>query len=514
MTPRFSVVTPVYNTPIDALTSMIESVIGQSFTDWELVLVDDASPRKAVPAKLREIAAQDARLTIVELEENRGIVGASNAGLAVARGEFIALVDHDDLLHPRALEFVSAAIDDEPHVDYLYTDEDKVNENGEHYDEFRKPEWSPERLRGHMYVGHLSVLRRSVVETVGGFRHECEGSQDHDLVLRVTERARRIVHVPEVLYHWKAIQGSAAADENAKPYAWDAGVRAVHEHMERVGIPGVASRGRAPSHYNVDRTPDTTTPVSVVIPTRGSTGTIGGEERVFVVSAVKSVLERTSHSDLEFVVVHDSETPPRVLDELSALPTRVKLVPYEEPFNFSRKCNVGFLEARGEVVVFLNDDVEAVSHGVIENLIAPLREPDVGMTGARLNFEDGTLQHGGHRYGGGDFIHAYLHASPDYPGEFSTLFVNREVAGLTAACVAVRRETFEQAGGFTELLPLNYNDVDFSLKLRSQGYRLIWLHNVELFHFESKTRVNQIEAYERAIVRKRWGTPLRDPYLP
>lgn len=513
--PDFSIVTPVYDTPHDALRDMVESVLAQTHSSWELILVDDCSPRDEVRDQLRQFGQRDSRIRIIELPENMGIVGASNAGLREARGDFVALVDHDDLLAEIALERMAKYVASDPQVDYLYSDEDKVNAEGEFYDTFRKPEWSPERLRGHMYTGHLSILRRTLVEETGGFRDGFDGSQDHDLALRVTEKARRVVHVPEVLYHWNAIPGSAAADQNAKPYAWDAGVKAVDEHLKRVGIRGNASKGRAPSHYDVDREPDGVTPVSVVIPTRGSSGVVFGEERVFVLHAVESVLRASFSANLEIVVVYDTSTPPEVLVKLSDLAgNHLKLVPYDEPFSFSKKCNIGFLEATGDVVVFLNDDVQAVSDAVVENLIAPLRESDVGMTGAKLLFEDGTLQHGGHRYDNGDFTHAYLHAAPEYPGEFSTLFVNREASGLTAACVAVRRDVFEQVGGFTEFLPLNYNDVDLSLKVRGQGYRLVWLHKVVLYHFESKSRVNRIEPYERSVILKRWGTPARDPYLP
>lgn len=516
MSPRFSIVTPVYNTPLDVLGEMIQSVVDQSFADWELVLADDKSPNPEILPFLRGYVARDARVRIVELAENTGIVGASNAALDASRGDFIVLVDHDDLLTSNALDVVARAINENPAVDYLYSDEDKLAADGGLYDRFSKPDWSPERLRGHMYTGHLSVLRRSLVSEVGGFRAGYDGSQDHDLVLRVTERARAVVHVPEVLYHWRAIEGSAATEIGAKPYAWDSGVRAVDDHLARVGIAGHAAKGPAPSHYRVMREPDLTTPTSVVIPTRGSSGQIGGVDRVFVVEAVRSVLATTQHQDLEIVVVYDTETPETVLEQLEELAgSRLTLVLYDEPFNFSRKCNAGFLASRGEVVVFLNDDVEAVSEGVIENLIAPLREPDIGMTGARLLFEDGTLQHGGHRYGNGQFTHAYLGADESYPGEFSALFVNREVSGLTAACVALRRSTFESAGGFSELFPMNYNDVDLSKKIHDLlELRLLWLRDVVLYHYESRTRTNQIDQSEYDTVHRRWGVPDRDPYLP
>jgi glycosyltransferase involved in cell wall biosynthesis len=515
MAPRFSVVTPVYDPPLDVLGEMIDSVVSQTEMDWELILADDHSPSAAVLPYLRDRAGQDPRIRVLALPENLGIVGASNAAFDAAVGEFTVLIDNDDLLTRDALARVAEAVAAQPDVDYLYSDEDKVGEDGTFYDRFAKPDWSPERLRGHMYTGHLSVLRTSLVRSVGGFRPGYDGSQDHDLALRVTEQARAIVHIPEVLYHWRAISGSAAVDIGAKPYAWDAGVRAVDDHLRRVGIAGHAERGPAPSHYRVVREPDHS-PTSIVIPTRGTSGSIHGEERVFVVEAVRSVIEHSDHPELEFVIVADADTPESVIRELEAVAgERLTLVHYDEPFNFSRKCNVGFLAARHDVVVFLNDDTEAISPAVIETLIAPLREPGVGMTGARLLFEDGSLQHGGHRYGNGEFTHAYLGAPPEYPGEFSALFTNREASGLTAACLAVTRDVFERAGGFSETLPVNYNDVDLSKKVHDVlGLRLLWLRDVVLSHFESKTRVNVIGQGEYDAIHARWGVPERDPYLP
>ena len=383
---------------------------------------------------------------------------------------------------------------------------------------FYKPDWSPERLRHHMYCTHFSVLRRELALEVGGFRAGYDGSQDHDLILRITERARQVVHVPEVLYHWREVPGSAAADADAKPWAWDAGVRAVQDHLDRVGIDATASKGRAPGTYTVRRTPDLVTPVSVVIPTIGSSGLVRGEQRVMVVETVRSLLAQTSHEDVEVVVVYDDPTPASVLDQLRALPwgsRRLVLVPFHEPFNYSEKNNVGALWATGQVLVFLNDDMETISAGCLEDLITPLGEPGVGATGAKLIFESSRIQHAGLVYGSGTITHSYYRSShPWTMGAYGELWVNREVTALTGACVAVRREVFEQVGGFTEALPVNYNDVDFSLKVRAAGLRLLWLHEVELFHFESISRSNEVRPWENDLITQRWGdyTVVRERY--
>ena len=516
--PRFSIITAVYDPPLEAFADTAASVLAQDDRDWEWILVDDKSPNPTVRERLAQLAAADPRIRVHEREENGGIVAASGDALALARGEFVALLDHDDVLVPDALSATARLIAEHPDVDYLYSDQDLMTMDGQSHSPYYKPDWSPERLRHHMYTTHFSVLRRSLAEEVGGFRTGFDGSQDHDLVLRLTEKARRVEHVPKVLYHWREVPGSAAENPEAKPYAWDAGVRAVQDHLDRVGISGVAMKGRFPGSYVIAREPDRHTPVSIVIPTRGSTGVVRGELRTMVTGAVQSVLARSDHRSLEFVVVYDSATPRSVLDELRTIPlhgARLCLVEFTEPFNFSAKCNVGAMHASGEVLVFLNDDIEAESDDVIEQLIAPLSEPGVGATGAKLLFESSRIQHAGLVYGSGTITHKYYREGHPYAdGAYGELWMNHEVSALTGACLAVRREVFEDVGGFCQALPLNYNDVDFSLKIRRAGHRLIWLHDVVLFHFESISRSSDVDDWEMDYMCTRWGDyrEVREPY--
>lgn len=513
--PVFSVVTPVYQTPLEVLRAAIESVRAQSFQDWELILVDDRSPSEAVREELRAAAASDARIKVHLRSQNGGISAASNDAIDLATGEFLALLDHDDLLTPDAMEVMAAALAQSSDIDYAYSDEDKIDADGTLSDEFRKPEWSPERLRHCMYTGHFSVLRAELVRSVGGFRSAFDGSQDHDLVLRVTERARRIVHVPHLLYHWRIIPGSAAGSTDAKPYAWLAGQRAVQEHLTRSGIDATAELSRIPSFYRIHRRLDPGVRVSIVVPTRGTTGAVWGEQRAFVVEAVRSALERTAHQNIEVVVVHDTTTPDDVLALLrSVAGTRLVLVPYGSVFNFSEKCNLGVLQSTGDVIVLLNDDVEVKSGHWLEALVSPLAEPDVGMTGARLVLSDGTIQHAGHAYSGDDWRHPYYGVSDEDAGYFGALIINREASGVTAACAAIRREVFDDVGGLSEKLPMNYNDVDFSYKVRAAGYRIVWIADCELYHFESRTRSKAVAPDEAAFIRRRWGSPGRDDFVP
>lgn len=514
-TPLISVLTPVFDPPLDALRAAVNSVRAQRFTDWELILVDDLSTTAEVRKLLRRFAASEPRIRVLERASNGGIVAASNDALDLAQGQFIALLDHDDLLAAGALSAIARRIEDRSDVDYLYTDEDKVDADGVAYDPFRKPEWSPERLRGQMYTAHLSVMRTELVRAVGGFAEGSDGSQDHDLVLRVTERAREIVHIPEVLYHWRAISGSTAQSADHKPYAWQAGRAAVQRHLDRTGIRARARFGPVPGTYLVDRFLDPSVSVSIVIPTRGGRGFVWGESRCLVVEAVRSIVARATHPTLEIVVVYDPPTPPEVLAQLREIAgDRLLLVPFPEPFNFSAKCNVGFLASTGEAVIFMNDDMQLVTPGFAEQLVAPLIEEGVGATGARLLFADGSLQHGGHVYASGDLTHAGFRKPGDEQGPFASYLISRECSGLTAACIAVTRATFEEVGGFCEELPGNFNDVDFSRKIRHFGRRLVWLSQVTLYHFESLTRDSAVSEWEYDYIMRRWGTPERDWYFP
>ena len=511
--PLISILTPVYDPPLDTLRATVDSVTVQDFGSWELVLVDDRSTSPAVGPLLTELAGHDQRIRVVSREVNGGIVAASNTALDAARGEFVALLDHDDLLAVGALRSVAGALAAD--VDYLYTDEDKVGADGSFYDEFCKPEWSPERLRGQMYTGHLSVLRTELVRKVGGFAPGSDGSQDHDLALRATEQARRIVHLEGVHYHWRALGGSTAQDPDAKPYAWTAGVAAVQRHLDRVGIRGRAEYGPQPGTYRVRRELDPSVKVSIVVPTRGSTGLVWGERRCLVVELIRSLVRRNTHANVEYVIVYDAPTPAEALEELRLIAgDRAVFVPFYEPFSFSAKCNVGYTAASGQVILFLNDDMELVTPDLVEQLAAPLFEEGVGATGARLLFADGSLQHGGHVYASGDITHAGFKGPGNAEGPFAAYRIAREVSGLTGACLAVTPATFEAVGGFSEELPGSFNDVDFSRKVTALGLRMLWLADATMYHFESLTRDPTVEQWEYDLVMHRWGTPEVDPYFP
>ncbi|MEV7972679.1 glycosyltransferase [Cellulomonas sp. NPDC089187] len=508
--PFFSVVTPVYDPPVQVLTEMIASVTGQSDADLELVLVDDRSTRDEVRACLRDHAEQDPRIRVIERAQGGGIVAASNDAVAAARGEFLVLVDHDDLLTPDALAVVRSAVEAHPDADYLYSDEDKLGEDGQFYDHDRKPDWSPERLRGHMYTGHLSVMRTALVRELGGFRVGFDGSQDHDLALRVSEAAREVHHIPEVLYHWRVVPGSAAGDAAAKPYAWDAGVRAVQEHLDRTGVAAVADKGWLGSTYRVRRWADPNVLVSVVIATDGAVGRIWGQDRVFVVDAVRSLLSRAGHPRFELIVVHTPATPDTVLSALADLAgDRLRLVESAPGVSTAAAANLGVLRAAGSVLVLLDQRSEVRSENLLTELIAPLDEGGVGAVGARTLGEDGRLRHAGWVHVDRTMEPFAWGRRPEEHGPFAALQVAREASALGDGVLAVRREDFLEAGGLNETALGSLADVDLSLKLRAGGLRAIWQPEAQVYRFGSTP-----QDQDRRVFDARWGSVLDDPYLP
>ena len=500
----FTVLVPLYRTQPDHFSAMVDSVLTQTERSLELVLVDDGSEDAGLTTLLAEAAAADPRVRVVALEQNQGISGASAAGLAAATGEFVALVDHDDLLEPRALEVVRDALDRFPEADILYTDEDQLHEDGSFQAEFRKPAFSPERLRGQNYFGHLSVFRRALVTAVGGFRLGFEGSQDYDLVLRASERARLIVHIPEVVYHWR-IHSASVSHRSENAPVFDAAHRALAEHLERTGIDGTVEQVHNAGVYRIRRRLAETPPVTIIIPTRGSRSVVHGAERVMVVEAVRTLLAKTTYPDFDVLVVADSPTPADVRADLVALaPDRVRVIPYPFPFNYSDKINYGVVRARADLLLTLNDDTEILDGDWLETMVG-LLAPDVGMVGAKLLYEDELVQHLGLHVGLGDVMHIGEGLPADDVGPFAAHIVDREVSGVTGACTLVPRHVFEQVGGLAPVLPINFNDVDFGFKILDAGYRVLVTPHAVLHHFESRTRHRRALATEVDLLRARWA---------
>lgn len=504
--PRFSIVTPVYETPASALARMLKSVRRQSHPDWELCLVDDASSEPRVAEALAAAERGDARIRVRRRQRNGGIVAASNDALAMARGEFVALLDHDDALHPDALAHVHEALRGNPQADYVYTDEDKIVGPGLHFSPFLKPDWSPERLRTQMYTCHLSVLRRSLVEQVGGFNPEFEGSQDWDLVLKVTERARAILHVPRVLYHWRAIATSAAASEAAKPWAFEAGTRAVQAHCERIGLRARVERDEARvGLYHLHPELEDEPLVSIVIPTACQVREIRHRPEVLVSNCVRSIRDRSSYENYEIVCVVDAAAPAEAVEELRELGgERLRIAPFDQPFDFSAKVNLGAAHSNGEHLLLLNDDVEVATSDWIERMSMYSSLPEVGAVGGRLLLGDGRIQHAGVRFKDGLPGHPYHGQANDFEGHANDVLVARNPLAVTGACLMTRRELFEQLGGFSSDFPVNYNDVDYCLSVRRAGKRVVYDPDLVMLHFESSSRSSDVEEWEKQLLKERW----------
>ena len=520
--PHFSVLTAVFDPQPEHLAACLASVARQDGVPFEHVLVDDGS---TVPEVAGVLATAQRPFQHVHVRvANGGIVAASNDALAAAAGEWVVLLDHDDELAEGALAKLAEAIAGASDATVVYSDHDQIRPDGRYADPAYKPDFSPERLRQHNWITHLVAIRRSALVEIGGFRAGTDGAQDHDVLLRLMETGARFVHVPEVLAHWRQAPASVASDVDNKPTAFLNGLEVVRGHLARAGIDARATPGEHAGTYRIRRTVDRDELISVVIPTRGSQGTVWGCTRTFVVDAVAS-LTRSSHAALEFVVVADADTPPTVLVELervagdAGLP--LELVPYDEPFNFSRKVNVGVAAARGDTLLILNDDTELIDRDSVRSMLGLLHSGsagapghgDVGAVGAKLLYADGTLQHGGHVYHG-EFMHALLGYPGEHPGPARMLAVEREVAGVTGAALMTSRAVFDAAGGFPEDLPLHFNDVDFCLAVGALGHRILWTPHASWYHFEGKSRSRgaTMEEWNR-VARRRWpdGQP-HDPY--
>jgi GT2 family glycosyltransferase len=513
--PRFSVVLPLRRPRLFAALASIDSVRAQSSTDWELVVVEDANDDPILDRALRRLVADGARIRLVTSVAAGTAVAALARGIAEARGDFVAVVAQGDLITTDALERMATAIDLQPDVDFLYSDEERLDFGPglerRYWGAFRKPDWSPERFRAQFYTGSLAVLRRETVEVVGGLDPRFDGVHEAELALRVVERGTPVVHVPRILYRRVGPTEALGADS---PDTWDLRVEAVAAHLNRTGSSGSARRGPAQGLVRVVRPLPQDVTVSVIIPTNGSSGLVRGRKRVYLLDAVRSLVAKAGHRRLEIVVVWDRGTDPRTLAQLRRIAgERLLLVEYARPFNFSEKCNLGVLASHGDIVVMLNDDVDIRSDDFIVTLCAPLLEPGIGMTGAMQYYEDGTIQHAGQYFGDGAWGHMHVGEPPESTGDHEDLLVDREVSGVTASCAAMRRELFTELGGYDVRLPGNFQDVDFAYKVRRAGQRIVWLADAKLMHYESKTRTPTLHDWEVAAIHDRWGAPIgRDPY--
>ena len=515
---KFSVVVPLYNTPEKFLHEMIRSVIDQTYADWELCMADGSDEAHGNVERIcRQYMRKDLRIKYQRLEENLGISGNTNACLEMATGDYIGLFDHDDLLHPAALHEVMRAICEQD-ADFIYTDENTFHEKPEdafcpHF----KPDYAPDTLRSYNYICHFTVFSRELLDEVGNFRREFDGSQDYDMVLRLTEKASKIVHIPEILYFWRAHSGSTAGDISAKPYTMDAARRALGEHLDRVGLVGEVEDSSIPSTYRIKYTISGCPKVSIVIPNMDHADTLR--------TCISSILEKTTYENFEIVIIENNSRKEETFayyDELKTDP-RIQIVTWEGKFNYSAINNFGVREAAtGEYILLLNNDIEVITPDWLQEMLMFAQRPDVGAVGAMLYYPDDTIQHAGVVLGiGGVAGHAHKYFPRGDFGYMSRATIAQDLSVVTAACVMLPRTVWDEVGGLDETFEVAFNDVDLCMRIRKAGYLIVWTPYAELYHYESKSRgaedtPEKKKRFEGEVRRfqARWKSELAagDPY--
>ena len=515
--PLISILLPVYNSNLKWLRHAILSVQKQLYPRWELCIVDDASTDRKIWPFLQRCARQDRRIKLIRRTENGHISAASNDALRLATGDFVALLDHDDELAPTALYFVARALNKNRDLQLLYSDEDKLDEHNRRCEPYFKSDWNPELFLAQNFVSHLSVYRTDLIHRIGGFRVGFEGSQDYDLALRCIEQIRpeEIEHLPWVLYHWRAGDQSTASNPTAKPYAQEAAQRAVQEHLKRTGVAGTV----VPSHGVYLQTkyalPNERPMVSIIIPTRDQASALK--------KCVHSIFEKTDYPAYELIVLDNESYHSDASEFLAELKKRdgVRVERIDDAFNYSRLNNRGVELSRCSFVALLNNDVEVLHADWLTEMVSRAMQPKVAMVGARLWYPNGMIQHGGVILGAGGIAgHAHAGLRRGEPGYFARAHLAQDVSAVTTACALVKREVYLEVGGFDENLAVTFNDVDFCLRLREAGYRIVWTPYAELIHHESASRGFDNSAPKQVrflaevdYMKSKWGDILqRDPF--
>lgn len=510
----FSIAVPVFRTPAKFLCEMIESVRSQSFPFWELCLANADPEDREVAEILERYCREDRRIRVKNLKENKGISENTNAALAMARGEFVGLLDHDDLLAPDALYEMAARLEKDGGIDVFYTDEDKVTTDlSEHFQPHLKPDFNLDLLRSNNYICHFFVVRREIAERIGGFRPEFNGAQDYDFIFRCTEQAEKIVHIPRILYHWRVHSASTADNPASKMYAYEAGKRAIEGNLERSGVRGVVSLRQDYGFYDVHYPVEGEPLVSILIPNK--------DQKETLMHCIHSVLETSTWKNLEILIIENNSEQEETFAcyrELEKDP-RIRILTYPgKTFNYSAINNFGVQQAKGEYLLFLNNDIEVITPDWIEQMLGNCQRPEVGIVGAKLYYPDNTIQHAGIIIGiGGIAGHAFLGLARAKSGYLHKASLQMDYSAVTAACMMMKAEAFRKAGGFEEKLTVAFNDVDLCLRTVEQGWLVVYDPHVEMYHYESKSRgaedsEEKLRRFQQEIefMRTRWIRLLKD----
>jgi len=513
--PKISIITPVWNTDRRLLKAAIDSVLNQVYENWELCIADGGSSEPHVKSILNEYLSRDKRIKVKLLEINKGIAGNSNEALIMANGEYIGLLDHDDALEPVALYEVVKLLNQNQKLDFIYSDEDKIDDKGNRFHPFFKPEWDPDLVLSCGFTNHLSIYRREIVNRIGGFRREFEWSQDYDLLLRFTEAIdeRNIGHIPKVLYHWRQIEGSTSADPNAKDgLVIEAAKNALRDALRRRNIKAVVLDGKWPSSYRIKREIIGRPLVSIIIPTK--------DQIELLKRCISSIKTRSTYNNYEIIVVDNNSEKCETSEYLNNLDALILRYPHE--FNFPKINNFAAEHAKGEYLIFLNNDTEVITPDWIQSMLEHSQRPEVGAVGCKLLYPDGSIQHAGVVLGmspdqaAGVAGHIFNRFSYEDAGYFGMINVIRNYSAVTAAAMMVKRSVFMSVGGFDEDLAICYNDVDLCLRLKDKGYSIIYTPYAELYHHESASRGNSVDLHEAEYMLSKWGSIIKkDPnYSP
>ena len=483
--PKFSVVVPLYHTPAKFLKDLVRSMMYQSYANWELCLVNASPEDVHLTSLLENWAMRDKRIRVIRLEKNLGIAQNTNAGIAASTGEFIAFLDHDDFLEPDALFCYADALNKDKTIDVFYSDEDKTDEYAAHYfyPHF-KSDFNIDLLHANNYMCHFLAVRKSLVDTVGGLNEKFDGAQDYDFVLRLTENTKKIYHCPRILYHWRCSNQSTAANQGNKMYAIHAGKAALNAHYKRIGWNARAQEGAVDGWYQTKFTLKEEPLVSILIPNKDHTDDLD--------VCLNSFFERADYQNYEFIIIENNSVLPETFayyEKIEKEHDNVKVVYWEAGFNYSAINNFGFKFAKGDYIMLLNNDVELITSDIFQSMLGFCMRPEVGIVGAKLLYNDHTVQHAGVLVGAGGLAdHVFKGIHEDDPGYMGRAISSQDVSAVTAACLLVKRSVYEEVGGLEDEFQVAFNDVDFCLKVRKAGYLIVYDADVKLFHYESKSR--------------------------
>ena len=523
--PVISIIVPLFNTPESYLRDMLNSVCLQSYANWQLCLADGSDCVNHVEEIVRQYAAQfPGKIMYSCLKENRGISENTNACIALADGNYLALLDHDDILAPDAL-FEAAKVIAEQHADFVYTDETTFANKLDHIISVHfKPDFSIDNLRANNYICHFTLFKKSLLEKTGLFRKEYDGSQDHDMILRLTEVAEHIVHVPKILYYWRAHKNSVAADINSKTYAVEAGKGAVSDHLRRQGLKAVVESSKAfPTIYRIKYELQEKPLISIIIPNKDSLNELQ--------NCVNSILEKSIYADYEIIIIDNCPADAAMLSYYQGIEkhSNIQVIWWNHPFNHSAVNNFGARYAKGKYLLLLNNDTKVIAPNWMEEMLMYAQRPDVGAVGAKLYYANDTIQHAGIILGlGKDRVAGYSHdkVPGNDVGYMGRLYYAQDMSAVTTACMMVRKSLYDELGGLDEDFAVAYNDVDFCLRLRRAGYLVVFTPYSELYHYSSKSRgeediLKKKKRFQKEIrmFKERWakelsvGDPYYNPYL-